>query len=235
MKSSRFRIVGILAALAAATLCLGCSIPQTYHSYQQHTFSLRPQDLPQYGLAFITPSTVTGQEEEKQAVAFTFSEVLYTERHDIPIRTLPQTLSAVNKSGLDEEYKQMFEDYRSTGLFKQESLKKISSATGMRYLGQLKLSGFTQGSDGRLGIFGLRIVNTKQASIRLFFQIWDSADGSIAWEGFNEFQYAMDTPLEETVTLKKVLEQASARLIDHLPKGPDKIGMVNRSSMASPQ
>ncbi len=235
MKSSRFGIWKVLTALATAILCLGCAIPQTYHAIQQHTFSLGPQDLPQYGLAFITPSTVTGQEEEKQAVAITFSEVLYRERHDIPIRTLPQTLSAVNQSGLDEEYRQMFEDYRSTGLFRQESLKKISSATGMRYLGQLKLSGFTQGSDGRLGVFGLRIVNTKQASIRLFFQIWDSADGSIAWEGFNEFQYAMDTPLEETVTLQKVLEQASVRLIDRLPKGPENIRMVHRSPMATPQ
>jgi hypothetical protein len=235
MESSRFCILRILSAFAAAALCVGCALPQTYHSFQQNTFSLRPQDLPQYGLAFITPSTVTGQEEEKQAVAITFSEVLYTERRDIPIRTLPQTLSAVNKNGMDEEYKQMFEDYRSTGLFKQESLKKVSSATGMRYLGQLKLSGFTQGSDGRFGVFGLRLLNTKQASIRLFFQIWDSADGSIAWEGYNEFQYAMDTPLEETVTLKRVLEQASARLIDHLPKGPDKIGMASRSSMATPQ
>jgi hypothetical protein len=220
MKYPRFRPIKILTAVAAAALCLGCAIPQAYHSIQQQTFSLEPKDLAQHGLAFITPSTVTGQEEEKQAVAITFSEVLYTERRDIPIRTLPQTLSAVNRSGLDEEYKQMFEDYRSTGLFKRQSLQKISSATGMRYLGQLKLSGFSQGSDGRFGFFGLRLVNTRQASIRLFFQIWDSADGSIVWEGCSELQYAMDTPLEETVTLKRVLELASMRLIAHLPKSP---------------
>ena len=90
MKSSRIHSFRMLTALAAATLCLGCAIPQTYHSIQHRTFSLGPNDLTQYGLAFITPSTVTGQEEEKQAVAFTFSEVLYTQRPDIPIRTLPR-------------------------------------------------------------------------------------------------------------------------------------------------
>jgi hypothetical protein len=218
MKSSRSRIAHMLSALAIAALCIGCAIPQTYHSTQYRTFNLAPDDLPKYGLAFITPSTVTGQEEEKQAVAFTFSEVLYTLRPDIPIRTLPQTLSAVNRAGLEEEYSQMFVDYRDTSLFKTESLKEVADATGMRYLGQLKLSGFQQGSDGRLSVFGLRILNTKQASIRLFFQIWDSADGSIVWEGVDELQHSADTATEETVTLKKVLEKASEHLVNQLPQ-----------------
>ena len=60
----------------AATLCFGCAIPQTYSTIQHRALTLQPQDLERYGLAFITPSTVTGQEEEKQAVALTFSEVL---------------------------------------------------------------------------------------------------------------------------------------------------------------
>jgi hypothetical protein len=220
MRSSRSHIFHMLAALAAATLFIGCAIPQTYHSTQHRMFSLGPDDLSQHGLAFITPSTVTGQEEEKQAVAITFTEVLYTQRPDIPIRTLPQTLSAVNKAGLDKQYTQMYEDYRNTSLFKLANLKDVSNATGMRYLGQLKLSGFQQGSDGRLSVFGLRIMNTKQASIRLFFQIWDSADGSIVWEGVDELQYSMDTATEETVTLKKVLEKASAHLVSQLPERP---------------
>jgi hypothetical protein len=218
MISSRSRPFHTLIALAVATLCLNCTLPQTYHSTQNRTFSLGPDDLSRYGLAFITPSTVTGQEQEKQTVAFTFSEVLYKLRPDIPIRTLPQTLSAVNKAGLEEEYTQMFVDYQNTSLFKTASLKDVAEATGMRYLGQLKLSGFQQGSDGRLGVFGLRLINTKQASIRLFFQIWDSTDGSIVWEGIDELQYAMDTATEETVTLKKVLEKASENLIVRLPK-----------------
>lgn len=221
MRPSHIRPFRMLTVLAAATFCIGCAIPQTYHSMQHRTFSLGPNDLTQYGLAFITPSTVTGQEEEKQAVAFTFSEVLYTQRPDIPIRTLPQTLSAVNKAGLEMQYTQMYDDYRTTSLFKTASLKEVADATGMRYLGQLKLSGFQQGSDGRLGVFGLRVLNTKQASIRLFFQIWDSQDGSIVWEGVDELQHTMDTATEETITLKKVLEKASAHLVSELPKRVD--------------
>jgi hypothetical protein len=208
------------SAIAVAFALPGCSIPQTYSSIQHRSITLQPQDLERHGLAFITPSTVTGQEEEKQAVALTFSEVLKQRRPDIPVMTLPQTLSAVNRAGIEEYYKLMFVDYRDTGLFKLDSLQGVSRATGMRYLGQLKLSGFSQGSDGRLGVFGLRVFSTKIARLRLFFQIWDSTDGSVAWEGMDELEYAEDTPLERTVTLKKVIEKAASDLIDRLPSGP---------------
>jgi hypothetical protein len=219
----------ILLVLAAAMLCGGCAIPQTYHATQHRTLSLGPDDLSRHGLALITPSTVTGQEEERQAVAITFTEMLYIHRPDISIRALPQTLSAINRSGLEEQYTHMFEDYNKTGLFKRSSLREVADATGVRYLGQLKLSGFTQGSDGRLSVFGLRIMNTKQARIRLFLQIWDSTDGSIVWEGVDELQHCMDTMVEDAVTLKMVLEMASRHLIDQLPKQQEKTKTLNTS------
>jgi hypothetical protein len=204
---------------AAASLFFGCAIPQTYSSIQHRSITLKPMDLERNGLAFITPSTVTGQEEEKQAVALTFSEVLQRKRPDIPLMTLPQTLSAVNRAGLEEYYRRMFEHYRDTGLFKLDSLQMVSRATGMRYFGQLKLSGFSQSSDGRLSILGLRLYSTKIARLRLFFQIWDSTDGSIAWEGMDELDFAEDTPTERMVTLKMVIDKAASDLIDRLPSG----------------
>jgi hypothetical protein len=221
-----------LCLLAAATfLFFGCAIPQTYSSIQNRSITLKPMDLERNGLAFITPSTVTGQEEEKQAVALTFSEVLQRKRPEIPLMTLPETLSAVNRAGIEESYRRMFEHYRDTGLFQLDSLRKLSSATGKRYFGQLKLSGFSQSSDGRFSLLGLRLYSTKIARLRLFFQIWDSADGSIAWEGMAELDLAEDTPMERMVTLKMVIDQAASDLIDRLPSSttptpaePDKKG-----------
>ena len=210
------------STVAIAAAFLGCSLPQTYSSIQHRSLTLHPMDLERHGMAFITPSTVTGQEEERQAVALTFSEILQKKRPDIPVMTLPQTLSAINQSGVEDSYRRMFEDYRDTGLFKQDSLRIVGSATGMRYIAQLKLSGFSQVSDGRLSILGLRLLSTKVTRLRLFFQIWDSRDGSIAWEGMEELEYAEDTPMERTVTLKKVIDKAASDLIDRLPseQGP---------------
>ena len=213
--------VRLWATVAAVAVCLGCAtIPQTYKSLHHRSYTLMPMDLESNGVAFITPSTVTGQEEEKQAVASLFTEVLAKNRPDIPLMTLPQTLSAINRSGIGMNYKDMFEDYRSTGLFRLDSLREIGKATNKRYLAQLKLSGFTQGSDGRLGVFGMRVIKTQTARLRLVFQIWDSHDGSIAWEALEELEYAEDSLMERTVTLRTLMEKAARDLVECLPPVP---------------
>ncbi len=212
--------VRLWSTVAAVAVCLGCvTVPQTYKSLHHRSFTLTPRDLESNGVAFITPSTVTGQEEEKQAVASLFTEVLSTKRPDIPLMTLPQTLSAVNRAGIELNYTKMFEDYRNTGLFTLDSLRDVGKATNKRYLAQLKLSGFSQGSDGRLGFLGLRLIKTQTARLRLFFQIWDSTDGSIAWEAMEELEYSEDTAMERTVTLRAIMEKAATDLVDCLPSG----------------
>lgn len=210
-------IVGLMIWLLVVGLTYGCTTPQIHSTAQHRLISLGPNDLQTYGIAFITPSTVTGQEEEKQAVAFTFAEVLTKERPAIRCVTLSETLSAVNKAGLVEDYKRMFEDYNGTGLLKQDILQKIGEVTGTRYVAQLKLAGFRQGSKGRFRTFGLRILETEFANIRLFFQIWNTTDGSIVWEGVQELDYAKETFLEKTIALRTVLEEAAKILIARLP------------------
>jgi len=220
--------VRLWSSVAAVAVCFGCAtIPQTYKSLHHRSYTLMPLDLERNGVAFITPSTVTGQEEEKQAVASLFTEVLATKRPDIPLMSLPQTLSAVNRSGIELKYTNMFEDYRNTGLFKLDSLRDIGKATNRRYLAQLKLSGFTQGSDGRLGVFGLRVIKTQTARLRLVFQIWDSHDGSIAWEAMEELEYAEDTMMERTVTLRTLMEKAAQDLVACLPSVPGPSARAN--------
>ena len=190
---------------------------QVYPTLQEQVISLRKGDLEASGLAFITPSTVTGQEQEKEAVALTFADVLKVERPKLKVTTLPESLGAVNRAGLADAYRRMYADYRDSGLFSADALKGIGSATGARYLAQLKLQGFSQGSKSRFGFFGLRLVETQYADVRLFFQIWDSRDGSIAWEAMQELRIAIETTSEEPVMLRKVLEHSARNLIARLP------------------
>jgi hypothetical protein len=90
-------------ALLALVLGLGgCFGTQIYPTQQEQLISLRPGDLEASGIAFITPSTVTGQEQEKQAVALTFADVLKRERPKLRVATLAETLSAVNRAGLGD-------------------------------------------------------------------------------------------------------------------------------------
>jgi hypothetical protein len=208
-----------MRALAVGVVLLaGCStLPVYYPTVQEHTISLRQGDLEAAGIAFITPSTVTGQEQEKEAVALTFTDVLKSERPALKVATLAETLGAVNKAGLADAYKRMYEDYRDTGLFSADVLRRVGGATGTRYVAQLKLQAFNQSSKGRFGFLGLRLVETHYADARVFFQIWDSRDGSIAWEAMHELRIARESTTEEPLMLRKVLEHSARELVARLP------------------
>lgn len=208
------RVAGCTAAFLALT---GCFAAQVFPTRHDSLISLRQGDLEAAGVAFITPSAATGQEEDKQAVALTFADVLKRERPKMRVVTLAEALGAINKAGLAEAYRRMYDDYRYTGLFERDMLRKLGAITGTRYIAQLKLQRFAQGEKERFGALGFRIIETRYASIRLFFQIWDSTDGSIAWEGTQETHYAQDTFAEKAVTLSKVVEHTARDLIARLP------------------
>ena len=116
-----------------------------------------------------------------------------------------------------DEYKQMYIDYRDTGIFKRELLNAVGKVTGVRYLAQLKLSNFVQISKGRFSALGLRMFQTNQANIRLFLQIWDSQKGTIAWEGTDEVNYSWETSTEKPVTFRVIVEETAGNLVGKLP------------------
>jgi hypothetical protein len=206
------------ALLVVSVLLSGCTTaPVFYPTLQEQVITLRKGDLEASGIAFVTPSTVTGQEQEKEAVAFTFTDVLKAERPRLKVFTLAETLGAVNKAGIAESYKHMYEEYRDTGLFSAEALRRVGAATGLRYIAHLKLQGFNQSSKNRLGLLGLRLVETQYADVRLFFQIWDSRDGSIAWEAMQELRMARESTSDEPVMLRKILEHCARGLVAKLP------------------
>jgi hypothetical protein len=211
------RIRGLTLLLMMANILSGCALDQTHYKADHESFSLQRNDLVNYGLGFITPSTVTGQEQDKQTLAFTFANAMRERRPDIRIVPLPETLSAINRANITADYKLMYVDYRDTGVFKRDLLIKVGNATGVRYLAQLKLATFSQNSNDRLSLFGVRVMQTKQANIRIFFQIWDSTDGSIVWEGTEEMNYSWDTASEKPVTFKAIVEKSAVNLIALLP------------------
>ena len=218
--NDRFRLQWLLSLLLPAlVLNAGCTTNQIHAEVQYEEISLSANDLETRGLGFITPSTVTGQEQDIQSLAFIFARVLEEERPDIRVVGLPETLSAINQAGLADEYKRMYIDYSDTGIFKQDSLRKVGEVTRVRYLVQLKLASFSQNSKGRFSFLGLRVMQTKEANIRLFLQIWNSETGVIAWEGTEELNYAWDTSSEKPVTFQLVVEEIARNLVSKLPRG----------------
>jgi hypothetical protein len=208
----------IVAALALLLpLLAACTMAnQRYSTPHTEDFGLAVGALEVGGLGFLTPSTVTGQEEDRQPLALVVADVVAERRQDIRIVGLPQTLSAVNRAGLTDAYKRMYQDYRDSGVFEPAVLRQIGDA-GVRYVVQLKRAGSPQQPKGRFGILGLSILQTQAANIRLFLQIWDTDDGSIVWEGNNELNRAYDTMSERSVSFDTVVRESASELIAKMP------------------
>ena len=211
---------GISRALLAAILLMSqaaCVTPQVQVSTQVLALNLTANDFKQSGLAFLTPSSFTGQEEDKQSMALSFHDVMQKARPGMRIVSLPVTLTAVNRAGLAGEYRRMLEDYRLTGLLDRDVLIKVGKLADVRYLAQLKLAGFRQESKDRWGTMGIRILQTKSTVVRLYLQIWDASDGSIAWEGSTELTMAHDGVREGPVTFRNIIEEAARQLVAQVP------------------
>lgn len=203
--------------IALLTILLSSCNPQISSEINHNQITVSANDLRRGGIAFVTPSTVTGQEEEKQAVAFVFASTLIEQRPDLRIIPLPTTLSLINQAELADAYKEMYKEYRDTGIFSKGTLQKIAAASGVRYVAQLKLAGFRQRSASRFGAFGLRLIQTNIATVRLFFQLWDASNGVISWESVAELSWAEENIFEEPITLQTIMVQAAKDIADSLP------------------
>ena len=216
-----FKMAAYRGVLACALVLAGCSTTSQMYSAQiiaePSSASLRAGDLASFGIAFVTPSTVTGQEEDKPALALAFSKTLQELRPDTHVVPLTETLTSINRAGLFENYKRMIIEYRDSGLLDPMALAQVSKATGTRYIALLNMAAFQQVYHDRLGVFGLRLLQTKEANIRLTLQIWNGRDGSIAWEGAQEVHMADETAAEDAVSFGLVVQAAAEKLIDKIP------------------
>jgi hypothetical protein len=74
-----------------------------------------------------------------------------------------------------------------------------------------------QGARGRFSLLGLSLLQTQYANMRVFFQVWDSEDGTIAWEGIDEITLAKDTQRELPISFRAIAEHAATDLVQLLP------------------
>ena len=208
----------VLAGVSILHLLSACSsTPQVQRALDFEDFSLQPGDLREHGVAFLTPSSITGHEQDRQTVAFVFARVLRKERPEIPVVTLAETLSRINEADLEVEYRDRLDHMDATGGLPAETLARVGEATGARYVVMLKLASFRSESSRRFGLFSIRILTTKIATLRLFYQVWDTQQGAIAWEANQEMTLAYDTYRESVVTFESMVSAIARDLIAKMP------------------
>ena len=209
--------VGVCMATCLWLVLAGCNSGQLIYNVDHTSLSLGPTDLESGGIGFLTPAAGTGREADKQALAQSFANELSLARPELRVRGLAEVLNSVNAANLDQEYKAMYRDYLQTGILDADVLQDVGRTSEVRYLAQLSLAGFSQGNRGRLSIFGLRMLDTKQGNLRIFLQVWDAESGTVAWESSGELSYARDTGRESPISFSELCRLTAERLFAELP------------------
>ena len=177
---------------------------------------LTPGLLAEHGLGFLTPTAVSSREEDRHALALVFGSVFAELRPEVRIAPLAQILGAVNRAGMLRQYQKMYEGYAAAGVLERDTLAKLRGVTGVRYFCLLQLGEFSQPASAAQ-VFPLPARNAPPAHIRLFVQIWDSVDGTIAWEGMNEISHSAQAGNAASTSFSVVVERAARDLIGRLP------------------
>lgn len=214
-KAGRYALAGAVVVLLG-----GCSTAQEHGTVtiaSPRADTLKAADLERSGIAFVTPSTVTGQEQDRSTLCLIFSQLMQELRARVRVIPLAETLSSVNRTGSAEDYKRLLNSDRNAELLDPALLSLVSRATGARYIAQLKMARFQQESQDRFGVVGLHVIETKKANIRLSLQIWNSTDGSIAWEGTYELELAREAIMDRPISFHAVVEAAARKLIAQIP------------------
>ncbi len=161
--------------------------------------------------------TAPGDNNFRRVLADSFSKALLELRPDIPQIPPQEALSLINAADLADVYVQMLRDYDTSGILRKAGLQQISRALAARYLIQLNLIQYTQDSSNRFSVLGVRFVQTRSSTLKVFAQIWDGESGRIVWEGSAFVTLAGEDVREKPIPFEEVALRAWTELIKQIP------------------
>src|SRR4030095_11406430 len=86
-----------------------------------------------------------------------------------------------------------------TGTLERDRLKRIGAALGSRYVMQPGRAEFSQGLFDKFEFWGIKIVRTRIATVRLWLQIWEAPTGHLLWESTGELTTAAPVVRQDTM------------------------------------
>lgn len=144
--------------------------------------------LGQEPVAVFGAMTSPGLRGNEVGFDYMLGEVLHRVAPHLHIINQQQTISQINQQGLAAEYNQMRIDAEQSHILSRDSLKKMGTAIGARYVFQPRLAAFTQTMYDRWTFpgFGVVLSQTRQSNLRMSVQLWDAKTGELLWVSMAE-------------------------------------------------
>jgi hypothetical protein len=202
--------ISLVLMIALAT---GCS--SSIYGWQVRTGSAEfapsfdPARLTQEPAAVFGALTMPGLRGNEVGLDFMLAQVLHRVAPQIQIVSPQRSMSKINELGLASEYTQMRADAEQSHILNRETLKKLGTAIGVRYVFQPRLAAFTQTMYDRWTFPGLGVLlmQVRTSNLRMSLQLWNTETGELLWASMAE-----GTMQSEAVSKDPVYFEDAARV-----------------------
>ncbi len=134
--------------------------------------------------------------------------------HLIPVDVVQ---GRINAAGAWDDFMQMYREHETTSVLRKDLLSKIGVATGARYAILPKLLRYQQEVFDRATIVGISFLKTRQSTVDIHIQIWDTKTGMVVWQGAGEGTAATEFVSGSPISFLPVAKQACDSLIVLMP------------------
>src|SRR5574337_138119 len=157
------------------------------------------------------------QEVYSETLAGTLYAALVKYSDGLHVLSLDVLKSSINKNALWDDLALMYQEYRETAVLRKDILLKIGQASGARYVILPRLLRFQSETFDRATIVGIAVLRTRQSSVDIHAQIWDTSTGEVIWEGASEGTIASEVVRGRPASFMAVATNACESLASKMP------------------
>jgi len=199
----------------------GCGSPLKQINVSAYEFyrSQQIEKIVSYRIGFFTTalSRVSGLGEYRVTISDIIEKAFQKEKPTISLISSRETINIINTADLTDIYAKMLDYYDNTGILKKDYLWRLGDALKVRYIIQPKLLSFTESISSRFSFFGLAIITTRETTVKISLQLWDSITGNVIWEGSGQATVAVEALRAKPVTFEEVAAAASDIVVKKFP------------------
>ena len=178
--------------------------------------SFDPGTLGKEPVAIFGALTMPGLRGNEMGLDYLLGEVLNKMAPHIQVISSQHSISQINQQGLATEYAQMRVDAEQSQILNRESLKKLGTAIGARYVFQPRLASFNQIMTDRwtFPVVGVLFLQTRSSNLRISLQLWDTKTGELLWSSIAEGTMESEAASRSLVYLEDAARVALGSIVE---------------------
>jgi hypothetical protein len=214
--------VGLLLLCMFAT---GCE--SSFYGWQVRTNStltaptFLPTNLERQTIGMFGAVTTPVLQGTEIGLSHILGQIIQEIAPDMKVLSPQELAQRINRSGLAGEYARMRADYWQSDILDSDSLRKIASAIGVRYVFQPRLAAFSQTMAQRWQAPAVLVWLTwvRSAIMRASLQLWDAETGELVWHSYAEATVQNEAVSQDPVYFEEIARVTMASMISDLRNG----------------